>query len=344
MMGLGFEGRVFEDNFLIADVRMTAPFPSERRFWFEPPFEGAGASALMHKQPDDVWRLDFQLGWDVDRKAELAPERVRARVDAMLGEGAGYDLVWSSIYTFQCRRMARFRHGRALFAGDAAHLVSPFGARGANSGLQDADNLGWKLDLVARGAAPEALLDGYGEERERAADENILASTRSTDFLTPKSAASRAFRDAVLTLARDHEFTRPMVNSGRLSTPCVYGGLSLTGPDALEGGPEGARPGAACPDAPLGGGSFLLDRLGEGFALLTIDADAPEALEFDGLRVPRIALGAAHDAEGFVRRRHLGDARAAVYLIRPDQHVAARWGRYDPDAVEAALRRATARG
>ncbi len=343
MMGLGFEGRVFEDNFLIADVRMTAPFPTERWFWFEPPFEGAGASALLHKQPDDVWRLDFQLGWDIDREAELDPARVRARVDAMLGRGAAYKLDWTSIYTFQCRRMERFRHGPVLFAGDAAHQVSPFGARGANSGAQDADNLAWKLDLVLRGAAPEALLDSYGAERERAADENILASTRSTDFLTPKSAASRTFRDAVLTLARDHAFARPMVNSGRLSVPCVYDGLPLNGPDAL-GGPEAARPGAPCPDAPLADGSFLLDRLTGGFALLTIEAEAPETLEIDGIAVTRIALGAADDAEGFVRRRHLGDAPGAAYLIRPDQHVAARWPTFDAGAVEAALRRAVGRG
>jgi 3-(3-hydroxy-phenyl)propionate hydroxylase len=159
MMGLGFEGRVFEDNFLIADVKMTAEFPTERWFWFEPPFKDAGQSALLHKQPDDIWRIDFQLGWDIDRAAELDPAKIRARVDAMLGEGAQYELEWTSIYTFQCRRMERFRHGRVFFAGDSAHQVSPFGARGANSGIQDVDNLGWKLDLVIRGLAPQALLD-----------------------------------------------------------------------------------------------------------------------------------------------------------------------------------------
>ncbi|MEH0071789.1 FAD-dependent monooxygenase [Pannonibacter sp. Pt2-lr] len=124
MLGLGFEGRVFEDNFLIADVRMTADFPTERWFWFEPHFK-SGDSALLHKQPDGVWRIDFQLGWNIDRKRELEPERVRARVDAMLGEGADYELVWTSIYTFQCRRMETFRKGRVLFAGDSAHQVSP---------------------------------------------------------------------------------------------------------------------------------------------------------------------------------------------------------------------------
>ena len=177
MMGLSFDGRVFEDNFLIADVHMKADFPTERWFWFEPPFEGAGQSALLHKQPDDIWRIDFQLGWDIDRKAELDPARIRARVDAMLSSQTGtvpdYELEWTSIYTFQCRRMQKFRHGNVIFAGDSAHQVSPFGARGANSGVQDTDNLGWKLDLVLKGLAEDSLLDSYATEREFGADENL---------------------------------------------------------------------------------------------------------------------------------------------------------------------------
>ena len=341
LLGLDFEGRVFEDNFLIADVKMTAAFPTERRFWFRPPFENAGASALLHKQPDDVWRIDFQLGWDIDRKLELEPERVRARVDAMLGEGVDYELEWTSIYTFQCRRMRAFRHGPVLFAGDSAHQVSPFGARGANSGIQDADNLAWKLDLVVRGVAPEALLDTYTAERAFAADENILASSRATDFLTPKTETSTLFRDAVLTLARTCPFARPLINSGRLSVPSVYDGGPLNGPDALEGGPARARVGAPCPDAPLGDGGFLLTRLGGDFTLLCIDADAPDELSDDGLAARRVALSAADDPSGALAARYLGDAPSAVYLVRPDQHVVARWPTFDEDAVRAALRLAT---
>ena len=191
-MGLEFEGQVFRDSFLIADIRMkTERFPTERWFWFEPWFK-SGASTLLHKQPDDVWRVDFQIGWDVDRQEELKEDNIRRRLDAMLGEAVEYDIVWSSIYTFQCRRMKRFRHGRVIFAGDSAHQVSPFGARGANSGMQDVDNLGWKLGLVVAGNAPETLLDSYHEERAYGADENIVNSTRSTDFITPKTRVSRA--------------------------------------------------------------------------------------------------------------------------------------------------------
>jgi 3-(3-hydroxy-phenyl)propionate hydroxylase len=344
MMGLGFEGRVFEDNFLIADVKMKADFPTERWFWFEPPFKDAGASALLHKQPDDIWRIDFQLGWNIDREKELKEENIRARVDAMLGPDVPYELEWTSIYTFQCRRMKEFRHGRVLFAGDAAHQVSPFGARGANSGIQDADNLAWKLDLVVRGLAPEALLDSYSEERSFGADENILNSTRATDFLTPKSEVSQLFRNAVLTLAREHAFARPLVNSGRLSVPCTYDGLSLNGPDALPGGPARSRVGAPCVDAPLGEG-FLLSRLRGHFTLLAIGAPAPEMSEVEGTPIESLQLDPKRDdPTGALRDRYLGEADRALYLIRPDQHVAARWANAAAEEVRAALCTAIAKG
>ena len=339
MRGLGFEGRVFEDNFLIADVKMTADFPTERWFWFEPPFESAGQSALLHKQPDDIWRIDFQLGWDIDRAAELDEDRIGARVDAMLSSQTGtvpdYELVWTSIYTFQCRRMETFRQGRVFFAGDSAHQVSPFGARGANSGVQDAENLAWKLHYVLTNRAPQALLDTYSTERVYGADENIRNSTRSTDFLTPKSAVSRLFRDAVLDLAKAHPFARLLVNSGRLSVPCVYDGHAGFGPDALDG-PAATRPGAACPDAPLGNG-FLLDRLRNGFALLVLGDDAAEGP--DDIDVIRI-----EQPSDDLRARFMGDAETAVYLIRPDQHIVARWPAFDAGAVTAAHDRALGKG
>ncbi|ETX29074.1 FAD-dependent oxidoreductase [Roseivivax isoporae] len=343
MMGLDFEGRVFQDNFLIADIRMEAEFPTERWFWFEPPFRDAGASCLLHRQPDGIWRVDFQIGWDIDRAAELREENIRARLDAMLGAGVGYEIVWSSIYTFQCRRMTRFRHGRVVFAGDAAHQVSPFGARGANSGIQDADNLGWKLGLVLQGRAPEALVDSYCTERRHAADENILNSTRATDFITPKSATSHLFRNAVLDLAAHHAFARPFVNSGRLSVPCAYDDTPLNGPDALPGSPARTRPGAPCPDAPLGAG-FLLDRLGGRFVLLGIGTDAPGDIASGGVMAEALTVAAHDDPTGALAERYLGEARRGVYLVRPDQHVAARWDHVDTDAIRSALDRACGRG
>ncbi|WP_372615039.1 FAD-dependent oxidoreductase [Aquicoccus sp.] len=339
MLGLDFVGRVFEDNFLIADVVMEADFPTERWFWFDPPFN-RGQSALLHKQPDGVWRIDLQLGWDIDKEEEKKPENVIPRLKAMLGEDVEFELEWVSIYTFQCRRMEKFRHGRVIFAGDAAHQVSPFGARGANSGVQDSDNLVWKLKLVMQGKAPDALLDSYDAERIHGADENILNSTRSTDFITPKSEMSRILRDAVLDLAEEHEFARPLVNSGRLSVPCTYDGSPLNTADALEDGPARTRPGAPCPDAPLGDG-FLLPKLAGKFTLLTIDAEAPDHFEEAGIEVERLALSVKDDKTLALKQRYLGVAASAVYLIRPDQHVAARRESWNENIFRAAVRRAT---
>jgi 3-(3-hydroxy-phenyl)propionate hydroxylase len=220
MVGAEFSGQVFEDQFLIADVKMTAEFPTERWFWFDPPFH-QGRSALLHKQPDDVWRIDLQLDRDADPVVEKQPDNVRPRIARMLGHEQ-FDFEWISLYKFQCRRMARFLHGRVIFAGDAAHQVSPFGARGANSGLEDAENLGWKLDRVLRKTSPEALLESYHVERSQAADENIRESTRSTDFMAPNSPYEARLRKAVLSLAKETEFGKRMGNGGRLSVPSVY--------------------------------------------------------------------------------------------------------------------------
>jgi len=345
MVGAGFEGQAFQDRFLIADVLMKADFPTERWFWFDPPFN-PGQSVLLHRQSDDVWRIDFQLGWDADPEEEKRPEKVIPRIKAMLGEQTPFELEWVSVYQFACRRIDNFRHGRVLFAGDSAHQVSPFGARGANSGVQDVDNLAWKLKLVVDGGAPAALLDSYHEERVLAADDNLLQSTRSTDFITPKSDSSRRFRDAVLELAEKHRFARPLVNSGRLSTPTPYPDSSLNTPD---GEPfEGLmRPGTNCADAPVvvdGEPGWFLDRLGRGFVLLTFgDQGTGRRLEAGGLPVEVIRVGTdLSDAKGLLADRYDGRP-GTVYLVRPDQYVAARWRAFDLPRIEAAIQRATGR-
>ena len=360
-LGLDVVGKVFQDRFLIADVLMKADFPAERWFWFDPPFH-PGQSVLLHREADNVWRIDFQLGWDADAEAEKRPERVIPRIRAMLGPDREFELEWVSVYTFQCRRMERFRHGRLLFVGDVAHQVSPFGARGANSGIQDADNLGWKLKLVVDGRAPEALLDSYDEERIAAADENLLNSTRSTDFMTPKSQVSKDFRSAVLTLAREHAFARALVNSGRLSVPAHLRQSSLNTPDA-DAFAGTMAPGAPIDDAPVSSGGapgWLLEHVGNRFVLLLFVDDAGAVAQRDALAalaantIPvetlAIAIGAAAtappgiativDSDGLAARRF--DARPGTsYLIRPDQHVAARWRVFDAAAVRAAVARAT---
>ena len=350
LMGLESHGRTFRDRFLIADVKMTADFPAERWFWFDPPFH-PGQSVLLHRQPGNIWRIDFQLGWDADPVLETSPGRVIPRIQALLGKDAQFTLEWVSIYTFRCLRMDRFRHGRVLFAGDAAHGVSPFGARGANSGVQDADNLAWKLRMVIAGEAPAALLDSYAGEREQAADENIRHSTRSTDFITPKSAVSKLFRDAVLQLAKDQPFARRLVNSGRLSTPTSYLDSALNTPDS-EPFAGCMRPGAPAADAPLalqGVPCWLLRQMGNGFTGVYFAGGAREAADFLQAAAPVRTLvvapagrggpGILEDSAGLFAARY--DARpGSYYLLRPDQHLCARWRRFDPQAVRAALARA----
>jgi 3-(3-hydroxy-phenyl)propionate hydroxylase len=363
-LGLDIEGRVFQDRFLIADVIMKADYPAERWFWFDPPFH-PNQSVLLHKQSNNVWRIDFQLGWDADPEEEKKPEKVIPRLKAMLGDERPFELEWVSIYTFQCRRMTDFRHGRVLFAGDAAHQVSPFGARGANSGFQDADDLMWKLALVIKGQASEKLLDTYAHDRQFAADENIMNSTRSTDFITPKSRTSKTFRNQVLALAKHHPFARKLVNSGRLSVPSFLTGSVLNTPDvdAFEGN---MVPGAPMDDAPVqvnGQDAWLLNQVGKGFQVMLF-ADAPPSPEVlaqlascrsappcanepvqvtplivtsSPLNIPGMTV--VVDTQGLVAKRY--DAQPGTsYLLRPDQHVLARWRSLDSAQLQAALARA----
>lgn len=360
LVGQESHGRTFKDRFLIADIKLKSghsgiDLAAERWFWFDPEFH-PNQSVLLHMQPDGVWRIDFQLGWDANPEEEKKPENIIPRVKALLGQEAQFELEWASVYTFSCLRMDSFRHGRVLFAGDSAHGVSPFGARGANSGVQDAENLAWKLAAVLQGRAGQALLDSYAREREYAADENIRNSSRATDFITPKSAISRLFRDAVLELAKDHAFARTIVNSGRLSVPATLhqSPLNTAQADDFSGG---MVPGAAAADAPVlwhGQADWLLRHLSTGcFTALVFGAadSAPEWLSGPGptpLRVLHIApAGGEAGADTLVDRDGLAalryDARpGTVVLLRPDQHVCARWRTPSVANVHQALERALA--
>ncbi len=373
MIGQESHGRIFRDRFLIADIKTQADYPHERWFWFDPPFH-PNQSVLLHSQPDNVWRVDFQLGWDADPAEEVKPEKVIPRIQALLGPDAQFELEWVSVYTFACERMDKFRHGRLLFAGDAAHRVSPFGARGANSGVQDTDNLAWKLDLVMRGLAPASLLDTYAHEREQAADENILCSSRSTDFITPKSEISLLFRNTALRLARHYEFARKLVNSGRLSMPASYSDSSLNTADIDEftdapppnaTAPGAVKPGSVAPDGPVtanGEPGWWLGQLHNGFTLAvfcTKTLPSASALqELASLQNLPVGVGvvlvlhpslaneapasfrAVIDRDSMLSRRY--DVRdGACYLIRPDQHIAARWRKATRQQILFALQRAT---
>lgn len=333
MLGLEFGGEVFEEQFLIADVRMIGDFPTERWFWFDPPFH-PGGSALLHRQPDDIWRIDLQLPANADAEFEKRPENVRPRIEKML-KHTNFILEWVSIYRFRCLRLENFIHNRVIFAGDAAHQVSPFGARGANSGVQDADNLGWKLAAILDGDSPESLLLTYDMERGEAADENIGHSTRSTDFIAPQSECERVLRDAALMLARQHPFAKRMVNSGRLSVPTAYreSPLSTQDSDLWSTGPA---PGAPIPDARVmvgGQEGYLSEWIGPDFTLLAANL-AAAALAPTG-----VAALAPGDPHGDLAAR-FGLEHGSAYLIRPDGHVAARFKDATKAAIGAALRRA----
>lgn len=362
MLGLACSGQEFKDRFLIADVIMKADFPTERWFWFDPPFH-PNQSVLLHKQPDNVWRIDFQLGWDADPEEEKKEENIRPRIQAMLGKDVEFELEWASVYTFRCQKMDSFIHDRVFFLGDAAHQVSPFGARGANGAIQSVENLVWKLARVLRGEAPQALLATYDAERQHGAAENILNSTRATDFITPKSHISRVFRDSVLELAEDYPFARPLINSGRLSKPCSYPGSPLNATDD-PGFDGGLAPGYPLRDAPVrceGAAAWLLHQFGDRFRLLVdarVDAGAEalaEELRRALARAPELelvlvgpvapALAALRpdrvieDAQGLVIERY--ELRpGSAYLVRPDQHVCARWRRPSATSIVDAVRRA----
>ena len=356
-LGLPFVGKVFQERFLITDVVMRAKFPNERWFWFDPPFH-PHQSVLLHKQPDDMWRIDFQLGPEADPNQERKPERVIPRIRAMLGADVPFELEWVSIYTFRCRRLERFTHDRIIFVGDAAHQVSPFGARGGNGGVQDADNLAWKLAAVVHGQARPALLDSYDSERIPAADENIVNSTRSTDFMTPKSSAGRAYRDAALALAERFAFARPLINSGRLSRPAVLRKSPLNDPDS-EHWPGALAPGTPAIDAPVerdGRPDWLLGHLGgRSFSLLCFGEPAPFLPDPTRTTVPVSLVVVTSDSArgipaatvlvdrtGLAARRY-GALPGSCVLMRPDQHVLSGFRRCcDPGTIDAALRHALA--
>ena len=347
MLGLAFDGVAFEEKFLIADIKTKADFPNERRFWFEPVFD-RGESVLIHRQPDDVFRIDYQLGWNADAELERQPERVNARVRATIGDNVPFELEWCSVYSFRCAQLERFVHGSVIFAGDSAHVVSPFGARGGNGGIQDIDNLCWKLALVLQGRAPVTLIDSYNEERSHAAHENSLNSRRTTTFMTPKTKTERLLRDSVLALATDAPFARALVNGGRLSKPCSLEGFALQMPSAHS--QHGLRNGQSAPDAPIvasDGQQWLLQKLGGSFIAMIFaqPSDATPTLP-DGI-VPLVItteVEPAHpdciaDPSGLIAARY--DAKpGTTLLIRPDQHVAARFESFDTANLAAAHHRA----
>jgi len=317
MMGLRLAGANHEGRYVIADIRMDSDHPTERRALFDPP-GNPGGTVLIHRQPDNIWRIDYQIGAGDDPDAAVAEAEIRRRVGAILadiGHAGPWELEWWSIYTANTLCLDEYRHGRVVFIGDAAHIVPIFGVRGLNNGLADAENIGWKLAYVLRGWAGPRLLDSYTPERRGATLDVFANAVPSTRFMTPPSRGWALMRDAALSLAVRHDFARGFANPRQMQ-PYDYAGSPVT----LAGG------GAVAPNMRLADG-FLLDRIGPGFSLIAFDP-VPDGLCRDLRRLdPRLELVAAPPDRG-----------RGAWLLRPDLHLVARWDRIDAGAIAAALR------
>ena len=343
MLGLRLKGDNYEGRYVIADIRMDHDFPTERRAFFEPA-GNPGGTVLIHKQPDNIWRVDYQLRESESEADALKEENLRARVGAILadiGHTKPWELEWWSVYSANTLCLDDYRHGRVIFIGDAAHIVPIFGVRGLNNGLADAENIGWKLALVLLGEADQRLLDSYSPERRGATLDVFANATKSTRFMTPPTRGWRLAREAALSLSLKHEFPRGLANPRQMQ-PYTYSESRLTphaGRDAeFAGGPVC---GSATPNARLGDGSYLLDRAGHGMTAIlfceTQAAPEQEALLEQLARIDKrfgsivVSSGGASTAAKAIADENGEIARlfAAVpgtlYLLRPDLHIAGRW-------------------
>lgn len=363
-LGLKLQGTSYEGRYVIVDILLDSARPTERLAYFDPA-SNPGSTVLVHKQPDNVWRIDYQLRDGEDADEAIKPENVMPRVQSlldMMGEKASWSPIWITIYKANALTLERYRHGRVLFAGDAAHLVPIFGVRGANSGIDDADNLAWKVAFVVKGLADEALLDSYSDERVFAAHENLSYGTKSTEFMAPPSFAFDLMRTAVLSLAREHAAVRSLINPRQTSAIAYTASPINAVSDALALGPT---PGTVLPECPL----TIVDRAGAREGHVT-DLLAPRftALYFseDGATpAPLAALEAQLGERGLpfalvplapLAPRQPADAQrpsgwdhtgrlfplygaqpGTLYLVRPDGHVLGRWHGDAARAAEQAL-------
>ncbi|RBY83805.1 pentachlorophenol monooxygenase [Geodermatophilus sp. TF02-6] len=368
LLGLAFDGETFCDSFLICDIRTDLPgWQTERRFYFDPAWN-PGRQVLIHPCPDSTFRIDWQVPPEFDLAAEEASGGLDRRIRQVIGDRP-YEIVWRSVYRFHSRVVDRMRVGRVLVGGDAAHLVSPFGARGLNSGVLDAENAAWKIAFVRRGWAPEALLDSYHDERHAAALENIEVTGATMRFLVPGTEADAHRRRDVLERAATDPEARAQVDSGRLAEPFWYVDSPLTTPDPSRPFPgRPARgdvpvpaPGVLVPDCPVtvpGRPDVVrLRQLArEGVTVLVGDdavLPAPVGLPAGSRREPASGWGqggpllpvSVHRIRDLdptpVLRGALGARPDEVWVLRPDAHVAAVLT--DPTAVTAAVARLLAR-
>jgi 3-(3-hydroxy-phenyl)propionate hydroxylase len=324
LLGLPLKGTQYEGRYVIVDIRQKTSRPTERLAWFDPP-SNPGSTILMHRQPEDVWRIDYQLREDEDPEQAVRPENVLARVKAHLewiGENQPWEALWISIYNAKCLTLDEYRHGNLFFAGDAAHMVPIFGVRGLNSGVDDVGNIAWKLARVLNGQAPDALLDTYSPERRGAALVNIAYGSKSTEFMAPPHCGFALMREAALRLATSTPAVRQLLNP-RQSTPVSYEAKALLGPDIGFSASAAAAPGTVAPDAriALKPANYMSQLFGTHYLVLHFWPTTATP-EFSNANIVR--LNQANDPFGECYARYAVTADT-VYLIRPDGYVAARW-------------------
>jgi 3-(3-hydroxy-phenyl)propionate hydroxylase len=220
-LNVPFDSRRGDDRWCIADVRFSTHPPVERHTWIEAPFN-QNRAVWQHLMADEVWRIDYQMAPNADPELVSREDVVRERLTRQFGPDVEVEIVWVGPYAYRSECVHALRHGRVFLMGDSAKVVSPFGARGGNTGVADADNLAWKLAAVLRDKADAALLESYGDERLEAAQQNVCVTNRTARFLRPADGAERLFRQATIGLARQYPFARTLINTGRMAVANPY--------------------------------------------------------------------------------------------------------------------------
>ena len=361
-MNLKLEGASFESIFVIADIRIDLPYPTERLAFFDPDWN-RGNTILMHREPHGIWRVDYQLPLGETPEEALRPESLQHRIDAqlkMIGfEGTPWEMDWSSVYSARTLTLPKYVHKRIVFTGDAAHLLPIFGVRGANTAFQDAQSLGWHLAYVVKGIAPEKFMQNHSTERVGAAREIITEAGKSTRFMAPPSRGFRLLRDAVLSLSLTQEFVRPLYH-WRTSRPHAYSHSDLNSPfHETETIKDGLALGAPPQNVQFAKDNFLLDHLGGGFDLVylaqegVIPAEIHAATNLAKQQGIPLQLHAVTKQEGAVDGADVtlfdpenrfaaryGIATGGAYLFRPDQHICARWSQFNAAQLVQSLKKA----
>ncbi|MEN9433429.1 MAG: hypothetical protein RLZZ422_1018 [Pseudomonadota bacterium] len=336
VLGLALKGMQYDGRYVIVDIKQKTQRPVERLAWFDPP-SNPNSTLLMHRQPDEVWRIDYQIRPDEDPLEAVKPENVLPRIQshlAMIGETEPWEVLWISLYNAKCLSLENYRHGRVFFAGDAAHLVPIFGVRGLNSGLDDVSSLVWKLASVCQGTAADSVLDSYSIGRVAATQENIAYGAKSTEFMAPPNRAFELMREAALRLAVVDKSVASLINP-RQSTPIVYSTSPLNIVAQDQWFSTLAQAGAPAPEALLtderGQPRYLTEYFGKEWVLIVFSQPAlTTTLRQTLLNLPWqvVIVGAEglHDTYQQVQERYgFAEGEQGLILVRPDGYILGRW-------------------